>query len=289
MSDEPDKPKVGYGKPPMEHRFKKGQSGNPRGRGARAAQPKIAIPRAVSSIILEEAYRPVSVREGDQVIELPVITAVLRGLNLTALKGNRQAQIAVAGMVQVAQAEAQAGRLEFATMAIDYKRHWAGVFAECDRTGRPRPNVLPHPDHVIVDELTADVQFLGPIDAQEKAAWDAHAELEQTVLASLERDRKALRRSPKRRAELEDSIATLERQRLRLQAYSPDEIARRGPSYDPAAALKRLQPARLTLADPREPGGLVAPEDRRRLAHEVLQGEAGGRASVEDGALQVGR
>ena len=31
---------VGYGKPPAEYRFKKGQSGNPRGRPRKAKAPK---------------------------------------------------------------------------------------------------------------------------------------------------------------------------------------------------------------------------------------------------------
>lgn len=45
-----------------------------------------------NQMLLEEAYRTVAIREGDKVIELPVIKAVFRSLGVSAMKGNRLAQ-----------------------------------------------------------------------------------------------------------------------------------------------------------------------------------------------------
>jgi uncharacterized protein DUF5681 len=80
---------VGYGKPPVHTRFRKGVSGNPRG-GSRAQRAARA-----TRLALKEAYRLVTVREGDKVMSLPAIQAVMRSQVALAVKGNGPAQRAL--------------------------------------------------------------------------------------------------------------------------------------------------------------------------------------------------
>jgi len=86
---------VGYGKPPGHTRFRKGKSGNPRGRPAR----KAAMARA-SALALKEAYRIFLVEEGDQALELTAIQTILRRQVERAVRGDIDAQRFVLATVQ---------------------------------------------------------------------------------------------------------------------------------------------------------------------------------------------
>ena len=55
---------VGYGRPPEHTRFKKGQSGNPRGRPKRQVAG-LSGSRRARNLILQEAERLVTIREGE--------------------------------------------------------------------------------------------------------------------------------------------------------------------------------------------------------------------------------
>jgi Family of unknown function (DUF5681) len=78
--------KVGYGRPPSEMRFRKGVSGNPGGR------PRGMTAGRAKRLALQEAYRPITAREGDEVFTLPTIQAVMRQQGRCAAKGNGPAQ-----------------------------------------------------------------------------------------------------------------------------------------------------------------------------------------------------
>ena len=101
--------KPGYGNPPAEHRFRKGQSGNPAGRPGRATGARgDRLPGAhepTRAMILEEAYRPVTVRDGDEEITLSAHRAVFRSMAAAAMSGNQTAQHRWTKLVQAAEAQ----------------------------------------------------------------------------------------------------------------------------------------------------------------------------------------
>ena len=85
---------VGYGKPPKASRFKPGTSGNPGGRpkGSGRAKPADVVVEQMKALVLEEAYRPIQIRDGDKLVELPLVRAVVRSLGLNAAKGQQRSQ-----------------------------------------------------------------------------------------------------------------------------------------------------------------------------------------------------
>jgi hypothetical protein len=105
---------VGYGKPPVHTRFRKGVSGNPRG-GSRAQRDARA-----RALALKEAYRLVTVREGDKVMSLPAIQAVMRSQFALAVKGNGPAQRAMIAAIHAMEQELAA---EAATREKEVAEH----------------------------------------------------------------------------------------------------------------------------------------------------------------------
>jgi hypothetical protein len=91
---------VGYGRPPVHSRFRKGQSGNPSGKRQHGEAER------VDALIRQEAYRPLTVREGDTVTKMSALQAVIRSHMACAAKGNVTAQRALLKLVQDIEARA---------------------------------------------------------------------------------------------------------------------------------------------------------------------------------------
>jgi hypothetical protein len=85
---------VGYGRPPVHSRFRKGQSGNPTGKRRHGEAER------AEALIRQEVYRLLNVREGDAVTKMPALQAVIRSLINCAAKGNVPAQRAFLKLAQ---------------------------------------------------------------------------------------------------------------------------------------------------------------------------------------------
>jgi hypothetical protein len=184
MTDSNDDAKSGprpYRVPPAEFRFKKGTCGNLKGRPPKeralvttkfGGQPGIGFESRLKAIAIEEAYRLITVREGDRIEKIPVIQAILRKVAVNAANGNTRAQRIYLDLVIGAEADRSAAAAELLRAAVEGKEYWTGSFAEYDRRGIDRPEPVPHPDDVVIDYKTGEVRIKGPVMTEQKEAGE---------------------------------------------------------------------------------------------------------------------
>ena len=172
---------VGYGRPPKATRFRKGRSGNPRGRpkGARnKPRPKggfvVDLPgKRLEQIILDEAYREVTVRQNGYATEMPMARAVVRAMGVTALKGNRPAQAGFTELVSRIEKRDYDTQGEVYQLLIQHQVEGREVLARCEKLGEEPPLLLPHPEDIVIDTRNNRAWVRGPFDETQKKAFDA--------------------------------------------------------------------------------------------------------------------
>jgi hypothetical protein len=99
--------------------------------------------------------------EGNNVVKLPVMQAVIRQLALAAAKGQPRSQRMLADLVRWVEGDRRELKLEYLKTMIEYKTHWEEKLERRKRQGLTGPEPIPHPDDIIVDLFTGEVTFKG--------------------------------------------------------------------------------------------------------------------------------
>ena len=177
---------VGYAKPPAETRFKPGQSGNPRGRPKGAKnKPQHISTETLHDLILSEAYRKVTITEGNKRKEIAILRATVRSIALAAAKGQPSAQKLLLDIVNKTEAAKRQAIEKTAAEFVQYQLEWEEIFEQYRAKGLPLPNPAPHPHDLQFDEKTGDITIIGPQNEKEKLKWDDLSDRLQSLEESL--------------------------------------------------------------------------------------------------------
>ena len=164
--------KAGYRKPPQASQFKPGVSGNPKGRpkGARNKLPALNEER-LKTILIEEAYRDVKVKDGKREIKMSIARTVVRSISMKAASGKDRAQKLFVEMLSETERSYKHMHNEYLRVMIDYKADWDRELEDRKVRGVSGPEPLPHPDDIVIDMKTGEVHVKGPFTKEEKIRW----------------------------------------------------------------------------------------------------------------------
>ena len=182
---------IGYGKPPREHQFKKGQSGNLRGRPKRekSEAPSHSL-EPLKDVFLKEAYRKVKTEDGKSIT---MMEAMVRSLMVNAAKGHLPSQKMVTQIVTGIEMQDRQEKEEVFKTAYEYKTKWTYEFHDKRSAGLPEPNVVPHPDHIILDPKTLSVTINGPATDEQKEHWDIMVERRDLAIKNIQEAQEAIK------------------------------------------------------------------------------------------------
>ncbi len=191
-----------YRKPPVEYQFKKGTSGNPNGRPKKEAQPGAGVSGGgvtdrLAAIALNEAMRPVTVREGEKTSEMSAMQALLRVMFRAGAQGDIKAARQLLDLITRAESQRTAVALELLQAATRYKERNGPIFEEHERQGLDPPDIYPHPDDVVINEATGEVKIDGPTSKDEAGARKAVREQALQSIARYFEVEAALKKKPK--------------------------------------------------------------------------------------------
>jgi Family of unknown function (DUF5681) len=228
-----------YRRPPVRYQFKKGQSGNPNGRPKKNRNVSGGpvgggTKDRLAAMALEEATRPIAVREGDRVTSMPAMQAVIRSMFRLAAQGDAKTQRQLMDLIARVESDRAALAMSYLEAAINYKQDAEEIIRQHKTKGLPPPDFYPHPDDLEIDFHTGEVVIDGPLTKEQAGAQEAVRKISMKKLIRFFELQSALAEDPANDA--------LKREMKELQKYK-DFFERVSQRRDRLEALRRSREA----------------------------------------------
>lgn len=166
---------VGKGKPPREHRFQRGTSGNPNGRPRKSPGEKespVLSPTTPDQLILQDARKQLKLRTGEGETSMSSMEAVLQATKAAALKGDVGAQRLYTKMANDAEQRDQEVWRKLGELVPRYQERHPHIILELKKRKMDNKVFAPHPDDIRLNEELRCLEYLGPSNFEEQLELD---------------------------------------------------------------------------------------------------------------------
>jgi hypothetical protein len=119
-----------------------------------------------------------------------MLEAVVAATATGAAKGNPRSQATFLSLTQKAHEAEVLERRRSIELWTEYKRAWSAKIDEAKKRGEPLPNILPHPDDIIIDNAKGP-RFVGPFDKNEQTKLNETILFRDTLIMQDELDRRS--------------------------------------------------------------------------------------------------
>ncbi len=176
-----DEVKLGYKNPPPWSRFKKGRSGNPKGRPRKKPTPLPQAPNesAADDVLRAELVRKIRVNDVNGSSELDLLRVIIKAQANQAAKGNVYAQREIlkqARALEERDAAREAAdedqRRRIFKAFIAWRKDQQELWTEAERKGIEPTEPWPHPDDMHVNKVTLATRIHGPSCEEELPMYD---------------------------------------------------------------------------------------------------------------------
>lgn len=135
---------TGFGKPPKSSQFKKGRSGNPKGRPKTMQNEFSFTDQRTLNMILDIADRDIPVRDNGEVKTMKMLEVAVNALYVRSGKGDPGALATLLALTQKAEIGRAKHIKEQNAVWQGYKDREVAKIAKAKANGEPEPISLPH-------------------------------------------------------------------------------------------------------------------------------------------------
>ena len=160
---------VGFGRPPKSRQFRKGQSGNPHGRPRKKVEERPTLAPArfpTREVIRAEAARAIAIKDASGSQTILAREGVMRAITLSAMRGGVMAGRTFMQMIMAEDERYHAERRKSFDFWRDYQERGRADIAAALKAGKAAPDLLPHPEDIVLDWANLDVRFSGAMDEE---------------------------------------------------------------------------------------------------------------------------
>lgn len=220
---------------PNGRQWRKGQSGNPKGRPKKKVEPSSL---EMNEMILTEGLKPITVTEGGKPVTLPAVAAVFRANLVAAMKGNSHAQRSFLNLVANAQAHEQKRKADAIEAGLRLKIQLDFMIKEAVARGQSELDLPTHPSDIEINFETGEVKCFVAFTDEQCRLRSRFVSLRDYLLTRIERSLAAAAEDG------DDELLRLGRemnQRLisRLNELLPPRMRRLPPGEKPEFDLDR--------------------------------------------------